>query len=207
MIKYHVNIDKFKIIDSEEKAYWLGFLYADGCMSENSRIGIMLKSSDINHLEKLKSFLEWDNEIKVRQNGKYSRCELVFRCKPMFNDLLSLGCHPKKSKDLDFPTIEQVPKQFLYHFIRGYCDGDGYLGKLTKGSIDYPRLFFSGTYKFLDEMLNRTQWKRNSIRVRKDSLAMLEWQGKYAKEIAHQLYDNANIYLDRKFKIVTNMPF
>lgn len=39
MIKYHVNINKFSKISSEESAYWLGFLYADGCMSEDSRIG------------------------------------------------------------------------------------------------------------------------------------------------------------------------
>jgi hypothetical protein len=99
MIKYHVNINKFSKIDSEESAYWLGFLYADGCMSEESRIGVMLKASDKHHLEKLKNFLEWDKEVKIRQNGKY------------------------------------------------------------------------------------------------------------AKEISHQMYDNANIYLDRKFEIATNMPF
>ena len=207
MIKYHVNINKFSKIDSEESAYWLGFLYADGCMSEESRIGVMLKASDKHHLEKLKNFLEWDKEVKIRQNGKFSRCELVFRCKPMFNDLLNLGCHPCKSKDLTFPTEIQVPDAFLYHFVRGYCDGDGSLGQLTKGAISYPRLSFCGTYEFIDMMLERTKWKRNKIRLRDNDLAIIEWQGKYAKEISHQMYDNANIYLDRKFEIATNMPF
>lgn len=207
MIKYHVNVNKFSKIDSEESAYWLGFLYADGCLSENSRIGVMLQIRDKNHLEKLKNFLEWDNQVKVRQNGQYTRCELVFRCKPMFQNLLELGCHPRKSKDLLFPNRVQVPDNFLIPFIRGYCDGDGSLGKLKKGNIYYPRLSFCGTYSFIDEMLNRTKWKRNKIRVRKDGLALIEWQGKYAKEIGHLLYDNANIYLDRKFEIVTNMPF
>ena len=68
MIKYHVNINKFSKISSEESAYWLGFLYADGCMSEDSRIGVMLKSSDKHHLEKLKDFLEWDNEKARYEN-------------------------------------------------------------------------------------------------------------------------------------------
>ena len=167
----------------------------------------MLKASDKHHLEKLKNFLEWDKEVKIRQNGKFSRCELVFRCKPMFNDLLNLGCHPCKSKDLTFPTETQVPDAFLYHFVRGYCDGDGSLGQLTKGAISYPRLSFCGTYEFIDMMLERTKWKRNKIRLRDNDLAIIEWQGKYAKEISHQMYDNANIYLDRKFEIATNMPF
>ena len=56
-------------------------------------------------------------------------------------------------------------------------------------------------------MLERTKWKRNKIRLRDNDLAIIEWQGKYAKEISHQMYDNANIYLDRKFEIATNMPF
>lgn len=74
--------------------------------------------------------------------------------------------------------------------------------------VDYKQqLSFCGTYGFIDMMLERTKWKRNKIRVRDNGLSIIEWQGKYAKEISHQMYDNANVYLDRKFKIATKMPF
>lgn len=206
-VVYHVNPYKFKEIDSEEKAYWLGFIYADGCMSENSRIGVMLKSTDVNHLYKLKNFLEWDKEPVIRVNGKWERCELVFRCKSMFEDLLRLGCHPRKSKSLSFPTKEQVPDKFLFHFLRGYCDGDGYLGIYNKDGHQYSRLSFCGTYDFINGMLDRTKWKRNKIRVRDNGLSLIEWQGKFGKEYTRQMYQNATVFLDRKYKIATNVPF
>lgn len=215
-MKREYNVDKtiFQHIDSEEKAYWLGFIDADGCMTDKTRIQMILKASDVGHLEKMKKFLKWSGDVKIHryktdqvQEGFYSRCELVFRCKPMFEDLLALGCHPKKSGNLSFPTEEQVPKEFLVPFVRGYVDGNGSLGKLTKGNYDYPRFSFCGTYDFVNDAVDRMGWKRNKIRVRDNGLAMIEWQGKYAKEYAHQLYDDATIYLDRKYKIVNNLPF
>ena len=32
--KYNVNHDFFESINTEERAYWLGFISADGCISE-----------------------------------------------------------------------------------------------------------------------------------------------------------------------------
>ena len=32
--KYRYDIDYFNLIDNAEKAYWLGFLYADGSVTE-----------------------------------------------------------------------------------------------------------------------------------------------------------------------------
>ncbi len=52
--KYSVNDDYFSIIDTEEKAYWLGFIFADGYISNKNgkRVGITLKSSDRDHIIK-----------------------------------------------------------------------------------------------------------------------------------------------------------
>lgn len=58
MRKYKVNEDYFKLIDTEEKAYWLGFLYADGCVTQatkySKRLQVNLSIKDINHLEILR---------------------------------------------------------------------------------------------------------------------------------------------------------
>lgn len=53
------NDNIFSLIDTEEKAYWLGFLYADGYIrkGENNHISIVLQQRDINHLVKFKKFL------------------------------------------------------------------------------------------------------------------------------------------------------
>lgn len=44
-------LNQFKKIDTEEKAYWLGFLYADGCVgSKEAKIELGLAEKDFNHL-------------------------------------------------------------------------------------------------------------------------------------------------------------
>ena len=36
-MKHNLNKDYFKNIDNEEKAYWLGFIAADGCIYKMSK--------------------------------------------------------------------------------------------------------------------------------------------------------------------------
>ena len=51
--KSHVNTCIFETIDTEEKAYWLGFLYADWCVSHyktSKRVELALQEKDLNHL-------------------------------------------------------------------------------------------------------------------------------------------------------------
>ena len=54
--RFNVNHSYFRVIDSEEKAYWLGFLFADGCIRKNktgSQVVLKLSTKDENHLIKL----------------------------------------------------------------------------------------------------------------------------------------------------------
>lgn len=67
--KHKLNKSYFASIDSEEKAYWLGFLMADGCVykgsSKNSyRLQINLSFNDRDCLEKLNESIESDYDIK-----------------------------------------------------------------------------------------------------------------------------------------------
>lgn len=56
--KYFFDESRFHDIDTEEKAYWLGFLYADGYINEDRHaIEIGLKASDKGHLEKFLRFI------------------------------------------------------------------------------------------------------------------------------------------------------
>lgn len=54
--KYTYNSNYFNVIDTPEKAYWLGFIAADGCVSINSKtnsgeLTIKLQISDNDHLK------------------------------------------------------------------------------------------------------------------------------------------------------------
>ena len=58
------NDDLFEIINTEEKAYWLGFIYADGYVSDEYSFEVSLSLKDKEHLMKLGKFL--NKEVKSR---------------------------------------------------------------------------------------------------------------------------------------------
>ena len=81
---WDLNEHFFDVIDTEEKAYWLGFIYADGNISsEGNRFEINLSAKDLDHMLKLKRFLNYDGEIRVEDNRGfgYEVCRLSVRNK------------------------------------------------------------------------------------------------------------------------------
>ena len=118
-------LNHFEKIDTEEKAYWLGFLYADGSVgSKENKIELGLAEKDLSQVEKFKQFIGLDNKISYRKNTKSYRSS--FRSQKCKQDLISQGCVPKKSLILTFPTEQQVSHSLICHFMRGYFDGDGW---------------------------------------------------------------------------------
>jgi hypothetical protein len=132
--RFEVNHDYFKIIDSEEKAYWLGFLYADGCVRKTktgSQLVLKLSVKDEEHLNKFKNHLNSESEIKYYTNktktkkGKESFsncCSLRVNSNNLVEDLIKQGCYPRKTFIIDRPNIDE---KYYKDFIRGYYDGDG----------------------------------------------------------------------------------
>lgn len=112
------NDDIFAVIDSEEKAYWLGFLCGDGCIY-NNYIRISLKEEDINHLYKFRDFLN-ATSVKIQKQGKY--CTFSIGIKKAAEDLKKLGCVERKSLVLKPPHI---PEEFYFDWLRGLWDADG----------------------------------------------------------------------------------
>lgn len=127
MKKYNYNENYFERIDSPEKAYCLGFWYADGNVRNNPyRASIYQSESQLDILEKISKEIGGNKtlyESKIEKGQRAFRLE--FPNKKMCEDLIALGCIPNKSLILQFPTDKIVPKEFMSHFIRGYFDGDG----------------------------------------------------------------------------------
>lgn len=126
--KYKCNDNFFNIIDTEEKAYWLGFMYADGyIISDRDAIGLSLSTEDIKHLDKFLISLNANNKISRYTNNinrEYAR--VIIYSNKLKNDLISHGCLENKTFKLDFPNVDE---NLVHHFIRGYFDGDGSLSK------------------------------------------------------------------------------
>ena len=92
--KYYLNERYFEYIDSEEKAYWLGFLFADGFVNKDSYVGIALQSSDYHHLEKFRDCIHSNHIIHTYKcsdncfsNPEKFYSKIIFKSKEMSEDL------------------------------------------------------------------------------------------------------------------------
>jgi hypothetical protein len=125
--KYNLNQDYFEKIDTEEKAYFLGLIYSDGCLYKKT-LSISLAEIDSHILESFLFFLGSESklyDIPPRKKNHQPQKKLMISNFKMSEDLKLLGVTERKSLNLKFPTEDQVPKKFLNHFIRGVFDGDG----------------------------------------------------------------------------------
>ena len=202
--KYILNEHVFETINDEDSAYWLGFLYADGYVSNDGNIlEIGLSSKDKDHLEKFRLFVETDSPIKDRDillNGKLFPSSRVQICsKKLVSDLCALGCMNKKSLILEFPTTEQVPKHLIQHFMRGYFDGDGCY-HLSKTS-NQRQFSIIGTKSFIqsyEEALFTLGVNRTKLSRCGQAYQSCHGGNNQVNKITSFLYNNASIYLERK---------
>ena len=195
--KKKINKNIFEVINTEEKAYWLGFLYADGYVGlTDNRVELTLQLSDVNHIEKFKTFL--NSDCKISTNSYRSR--LSIKDEKIKKDLTNLGCTPQKSLILKFPTDDKVPKELIRHFIRGYFDGDGSLCVTEKTkSID-----ILGTYDFLYQLCLESNIATSKIYVSKSKsnkvFRIVLGSRLDLYNFSKYIYDDCNIYLDRKYE-------
>ena len=147
----------FNKIDTEEKAYWLGFLYADGCVHSNN-YEISVNITDKEHIEKFKAAIKaFNHNITEIQDKRFQNAKTLYqfsiRDKQLHQDLIKWGCIPQKS--LLINKIPNIPRDYVSHFLRGYFDGDGSLHYL-RGTNNY-RISFVGTKDFLNDIQKELQ--------------------------------------------------
>lgn len=122
---YDVDLHYFDVIDTPEKAYYLGFWYADGCVGDGK---IRLQLADKEIIDSAKEVLKYTGpiyEIPPSQPGRKIQYCLCIARKELQEKLILKGCSLNKSLIITFPSEDMVPKKLLQHFIRGWFDGDG----------------------------------------------------------------------------------
>lgn len=192
--------EAFEMIDTEEKAYWLGFLMADGDVNDRTySIELSLQIRDIGHIEKMKAFLRTGVPVKERLiAGKHKAGRIQVCSKKLVQDLMRYGCVPRKSLKLEFP---ELPAELIPHFMRGYMDGDGTLYKRPDGQVEFSVL---GTEAFLQRYqqelmklgLNETQI---TCTGQEGKAFQLRYNGnRNVAVIVDYLYRDATIWLERK---------
>lgn len=210
--KKELNSNYFEVIDTEEKAYWLGFICADGCVSYCKSNGnyifkIALQKSDDDFLKKFikaidgnfdLKYKEINTSIQGRETKKYETCEVSFRDKKFTADLLKyFDCN--KTEYLRIPS--QVPQDLIRHFIRGFSDGDGcFYCNLDKRDKSYE--IVGKCYDMLNDIKN--EFAKNDIfsdifRKRKTNWKLGVYRIKELVKLQSYLYDGATIFMERKY--------
>lgn len=204
--------DFFEIINTPEKAYWLGFLYADGYISKTNEIRINLKQEDKDHLIKFCKVIQAPKtSIKYsekREKDKiYYQAYIGIRDIKMANDLADKGCINNKSLVLTFP-LDKIPELLYSHFIRGYMDGDGSIHYTQSGRAKTPnyRLSFIGTKNMLTSIKHILGKNNLSLENRTTHYSLQISGNKQLEKIFEYIYKDSydGIELTRKRQIYNN---
>jgi hypothetical protein len=158
-----VNNEFFDEINNEEKAYLLGYFLADGCITRNNNyfpnsnsLRIGLSEIDKLVIEWFKYFIAPDNKIVISnyQKGAKNRKpvhSLKWTSKYMSNILQTkYNILPRKTEHFNFKfPFDEIQKDFLFDFIRGFFDGDGVMS-FSSGRLIFG--FYSTSKEFLEDL-------------------------------------------------------
>ena len=204
----------FDIIDTEEKAYWLGFIFADGYVCTNTySVGFSLNLNDKETVMAFTDFMGFKGGCNITESHKFRSkekcgymCSTVIANKHLWESLVNKGVVPHKSLILEFPKEDLfTDRHLIYHFLRGYCDGDGTLGvyrhSKTNPSME-ESLMFVGTKPFLEGV---QKYLGRGYLMQKpncnEKTYRLSYSTQKANNAAKLMYENATVYLPRKKKI------
>lgn len=190
--KKKANVDEsfFDVINTEEKAYILGFIFADGYIdAEEKNLCLNINKKDLDILTKIKTAMHCGNSFSKSSTKNCIR--LNISSKHLVSKLKQYGMVRNKTRTLPFPILDD----WLYrHFFRGYCDGDGCVHKRQVTVIIGSKNFFDGYVGFLTNTFN----KHISTAFIKNSFYTVVFSRKDI-DIVTWMYENSKIYLDRKY--------
>lgn len=191
---YLVNHNYFNKIDTQEKAYWLGWMASDGFVvrdRHNHVIGLCLQERDREILNGFRDAIGADNPIRTitHKNGK-TYLDIRVVSLQMVMDLAELGVVPNKSLILKKP---EIPVEFEWDFFRGVFDGDGCVGKRS--------ISLCGTKEMVESFADLCRKSEYGCQVYKHSLGENTWymrsSGRNARGILGKMY-GSGICLRRK---------
>ncbi|MEG9298047.1 helix-turn-helix domain-containing protein [Mangrovibacillus sp. Mu-81] len=214
-INREVRLDEnfFSEIDNEKKAYWLGFIAADGHIKKNTLV-LKLKREDTDHLAKLNQNLKasygiFDSETEI-DFGKgiktYQQSTIYVNslkiCSDLNKHLGLLGLKKDESKTYKLKFPYWLPEHLYVHFIRGLLDGDGSIQEYGD-KYDFKVIFYGtksiceGIKKIIKKSCDVSDIK---LLNKQGHLYEVKWGGrKQTLKVLGWLYDGATIYLTRKY--------
>lgn len=210
MLKYNFKEDIFSIIDCGQKAYWIGFLYADGSIESNSHtISCTLKEDDKEQLINFETFLNISESCLKYNNATHSWRFTVTRLKT-YQDLINIGFTSEKSYDKTLIVWNHIPEKFKKDFLLGLWDGDGSF-MITSDKKQKASLISNNDYliwaivKYINNNLGKDFCKIKP-RIPSDPYPRIQIGYNKAKIFGDWLYKDINYpILQRKYNIYKQM--
>ena len=202
--KYNINENYFDEIDTQNKAYFLGLLWSDGCnFVKKNAIILCLQETDKHILDSFNAEIESNRPLRFEnrndKNPNWKNAYILrINNEHMSHVLESYGMVQNKSLILEFP--KNLPEELYPHFIRGYFDGDGCI---PHSMVDYSTNMV-GTKEVLSkfqEILDKQSIK-TTLRIHTNNgknTYMLRTNSKLnSKLFLDYIYQNSELYLYRK---------
>lgn len=191
--KYEIPQNLFETIDTEFKAWLLGWIASDGCIRQD-KITISVHPKDKEVLEIIRNNIDLNLPIKSVNKGKLLSLnlygtKLVQSCL----DALNLTTGTDKCR---FLTNAKLPQHLFPHFIRGVFEGDGHVHLKSSPAANIT----SNSLEFLEYIKNIVQIPGNIYKDCHDSYK-LEYGGVNALDFLGRLYEHSTYRLKRKYEV------
>ena len=197
----------FSSIDTEDKAYFLGFLMADGYMSRDlGHCSLGITASDQEVLIKLKQVLNLNSQICIQSASEHRRAvaTLYISSVQICKDLVYHGIVPRKTGKECLP--DTVPRHLIRHFIRGFIDGDGYISPNKQACLYIVGMslnIMNSINDYFVETLQDFPGGRIGTRIDHRTGHKKYFFRTFAQNtvnICNHIYKDAHIYLSRKYE-------
>ena len=209
--------DFFNTIDTEAKAYFLGAMAGDGCVSQANEIIFSLKHADIALVEAFRSALEIGNIVRTVETEKvfrghrfrYKAARVSVNSCMLAEALAKFGVIPAKTGRMRPAVIPgEVPSELERHYWRGWVDTDGWVFprlaaiKAADGKRRQFEVGFTGDLPVVEAF--RGYCERNTPTgasiLPNGPIWSFTVTDSYAMKMASLLYDDATVYLERKYQ-------
>jgi len=203
MARLPLDIDYFKEIDSNYKAYWLGYICGDGNINKDDKVTIT--SKDLEIIERFKNdvgsghSINYNSYIDKRTNKEYKNYSIQIRNYIFTKNIVDKGVTINKTDYLLFPSIDE---KYYPYFIAGLFDSDGHVGSIGKNRVSLISTF--EVLKFISDYiynkLNIKELKFSKVSENKDNVFKL-YLYKDSSIFLDFIYGDKNFsYMSRKYK-------
>ena len=202
----------FLLDGTNESFYWIGFIFADGTISNNNRLTITISRKDKCHLEKLavKLGVECVDTVSILNEKEYKQVRVTLMHTDIFNKLAML--YDIKTDKTHYPpnltVFSKLNRDQILSLFIGFIDGDGSIGLKHKRNDFNIRIKNHSSWLPFFECFDQKLNIKSSVKINKEGYALMDISNyNTCKEIKLNMIKLGLPYLKRKWNIIDDNYF